>query len=61
MAPLKALCAEKFIEWKAKFENLHGLKCIELTGDTDMDAEKDFSFFQNANIVCTTPVLIIFV
>ena len=32
MAPLKALCSEKHNEWKEKFEKLHDLKCIELTG-----------------------------
>ena len=56
MAPLKALCTEKFGEWSEKFEKLHGLKCIELTGDTDFDTEKDMDLIENANIICTTPV-----
>ena len=56
MAPLKALCTEKFSEWSEKFENDLNLKCIELTGDTDNDDENDLSYVENANIICTTPV-----
>ena len=36
MAPIKALCSERLQEWTAKFAPL-GLKCQELTGDTDLD------------------------
>ena len=50
IAPLKSLCSEKYTEWLEKFDKLHGLKCIELTGDSDNDIE-----FENANIICTTP------
>ena len=52
MAPLKALCTEKFSEW-SKFERDLNLKCIELTGDTNND--DDLSYVENANIICTTP------
>jgi len=56
VAPLKALCSEKFKEWSGKFERSLKLKCIELTGDTDQDEENVFHLVQNANIICTTPV-----
>jgi replicative superfamily II helicase len=56
VAPLKALCTEKFVEWQEKFESLHGLKCIEYTGDTEDDKEKSFDKLDSANIICTTPV-----
>ena len=52
MAPLKALCSEKHNEWSEKFEKLHGLKCIELTGDTENDNENEID---SAHIICTTP------
>lgn len=55
MAPLKALCNEKFNEWQEKFEKLHSLKCIQLTGDTEFETEKDFMMIENVNIICTTP------
>ncbi len=55
VAPLKALCSEKFNEWSKKFEYLN-IKCIELTGDTDHESENDLSFIENSNIICTTPV-----
>lgn len=56
VAPLKALCNEKFKEWSGKFERSLKLKCIELTGDTDQDEENVFHLVQSANIICTTPV-----
>ncbi len=55
MAPLKALCNEKFNEWQEKFEKLHNLRCIQLTGDTEFETEKDFQLIENVNIICTTP------
>ena len=42
MAPIKALCQEKFNDWKIKFQKI-GLKCAELTGDTVNSNLKDFS------------------
>lgn len=56
MAPLKALCTEKYNEWTEKFENLHKIKCIELTGDTEIEMENNLSYLETANIICTTPV-----
>ncbi|XP_065067270.1 probable ATP-dependent DNA helicase HFM1 [Rhopilema esculentum] len=51
MAPIKALCSERHKDWSTKFESC-GLKCTELTGDTDMD---DFHVLQYAHVVLTTP------
>ena len=59
VAPLKALCSEKFKDWKNKFEYLN-IKCIELTGDTDHENENDLNFIENSNIICTTPVTLNF-
>ena len=53
MAPIKALCTEKFREWSYKFEKLHQIKVIELTGDTEN--KNDGLYLENANIICTTP------
>ncbi|KAL7770114.1 hypothetical protein CFE70_000047 [Pyrenophora teres f. teres 0-1] len=50
-APTKALCAERQRDWEAKFTKL-GLKCAELTGDTDVP---DLQSVQSANIIITTP------
>jgi ATP-dependent DNA helicase HFM1/MER3 len=36
VAPLKALCNEKFSEWQARFRTL-GLTCCEFTGDSEND------------------------
>ncbi|XP_029560143.1 probable ATP-dependent DNA helicase HFM1 isoform X1 [Salmo trutta] len=51
MAPIKALCSQRFEDWKKKFGPL-GLSCKELTGDTEID---DFFEIQDANIIMTTP------
>ncbi|XP_071159837.1 probable ATP-dependent DNA helicase HFM1 [Mytilus edulis] len=51
MAPIKALCSEKYTSWKEKFEP-HNLKCAELTGDTEVD---DYYELQEVNIILTTP------
>jgi replicative superfamily II helicase len=58
VAPLKALCTEKANDWKKKFEENHGLKCIEITGDTDVESveENDLSSIKGSSIICTTPV-----
>lgn len=52
IAPLKALCQEKFRDWKAKFEPLQ-LECRELTGDSNDTS--DFSILRDADIIVTTP------
>ncbi|CAC5418727.1 HFM1 [Mytilus coruscus] len=51
MAPIKALCSEKYTSWKEKFEP-YNLKCAELTGDTEVD---DYYELQEVNIILTTP------
>ncbi|RUS86869.1 hypothetical protein EGW08_005348, partial [Elysia chlorotica] len=51
MAPMKALCSERYTDWNNKFGNL-GINCLEITGDTELD---DFSKLVNANLICTTP------
>ena len=56
MAPLKALCTEKFHEWKEKFEKLQNLKVLEYTGDTDDDLQTNLNDLESAHIICTTPV-----
>ena len=52
VAPIKALCSERYTDWNDKFGPL-GLTCCELTGDTEMD---DYFELQRANIITTTPV-----
>uniref|UniRef100_A0A8C5R4H0 Probable ATP-dependent DNA helicase HFM1 n=1 Tax=Leptobrachium leishanense TaxID=445787 RepID=A0A8C5R4H0_9ANUR len=51
MAPIKALCGQRFDDWKEKFGPI-GLTCKELTGDTQMD---DLFEIQHAHIIMTTP------
>ncbi|XP_059146757.1 probable ATP-dependent DNA helicase HFM1 [Physella acuta] len=51
MAPMKALCTERFQDWSVKFGS-HGFPCLEVTGDTELD---DVGEFVNAKIICTTP------
>ncbi|XP_041446476.1 probable ATP-dependent DNA helicase HFM1 isoform X2 [Xenopus laevis] len=51
MAPIKALCGQRFDDWKEKFGPI-GLNCKELTGDTQMD---DLFEIQHAHIIMTTP------
>uniref|UniRef100_H3AR82 Probable ATP-dependent DNA helicase HFM1 n=1 Tax=Latimeria chalumnae TaxID=7897 RepID=H3AR82_LATCH len=51
MAPIKALCSQRYDDWKDKFGPI-GLNCKELTGDTEMD---DFFEIQEAHIIMTTP------
>ncbi|XP_068757801.1 probable ATP-dependent DNA helicase HFM1 [Montipora capricornis] len=51
MAPMKALCSERFHDWKEKFERF-GLKCKEVTGDSELD---DYYELQNTSVIMTTP------
>ncbi|KAF9700744.1 hypothetical protein EKO04_001546 [Ascochyta lentis] len=50
-APTKALCSERQRDWDKKFTQI-GLKCAELTGDSDAS---DLRNVQSANIIITTP------
>ncbi|XP_056379143.1 probable ATP-dependent DNA helicase HFM1 [Hyla sarda] len=51
MAPIKALCGQRFEDWKEKFEPV-GIVCKELTGDTEVE---DLFEIQHAHIIMTTP------
>ncbi|NXC50984.1 HFM1 helicase, partial [Penelope pileata] len=51
MAPIKALCSQRFDDWREKFGPI-GLSCKELTGDTVMD---DLFEIHHAHIIITTP------
>ncbi|EPY76427.1 hypothetical protein CB1_001428024 [Camelus ferus] len=51
LAPIKALCSQRFDDWKEKFGPI-GLNCKELTGDTVVD---DLFEIQHAHIIMTTP------
>ncbi|XP_027746492.1 probable ATP-dependent DNA helicase HFM1 isoform X4 [Empidonax traillii] len=51
MAPIKALCSQRFEDWKEKFGPI-GLTCKELTGDTLID---DLFEIHHADIIITTP------
>ncbi|XP_023243085.1 probable ATP-dependent DNA helicase HFM1 [Centruroides sculpturatus] len=51
MAPMKAICSERYNDWKVKFGPL-GLHCTELTGDSELD---DYFELQQFSIILTTP------
>jgi hypothetical protein len=51
MAPIKALCQEKMNDWKIKFQKI-GLKCAELTGDTENSNLKDFGDVDIMYVFC---------
>ncbi|EPS42742.1 hypothetical protein H072_3266 [Dactylellina haptotyla CBS 200.50] len=50
-APTKALCAERKRDWEKKFMAL-GLKCTELTGDTQFN---QLAEVKNGDLIVTTP------
>jgi ATP-dependent DNA helicase HFM1/MER3 len=51
VAPVKALCSERFEDWRSKFSSV-GLRCKEYTGDTD---EYDLSSLSAYHLILTTP------
>ena len=52
IAPTKALCQQRLKEWQ-KFKELHGLRIVEVTGDSSpADSLKELG---NASIIITTP------
>lgn len=51
MAPMKALCSERFTDWSTKF-GLFGLRCKEVTGDSELD---DLYELQSVHVIMTTP------
>lgn len=52
VAPIKALCSERYEDWKHKFSPL-GIRCLELTGDTEIE---DYYELQESHLIFTTPV-----
>ncbi|KAI8916332.1 P-loop containing nucleoside triphosphate hydrolase protein [Gorgonomyces haynaldii] len=50
LAPLKALCTERALDWKAKFQPFQ-IVCEEFTGDTENQLES----IKKAQIIVTTP------
>ncbi|KAH9319131.1 hypothetical protein KI387_020900, partial [Taxus chinensis] len=52
IAPSKALVQEKLRSWKHKFGQSLGVKCIELTGDSEAYNAQDM---QETDIILTTP------
>lgn len=52
VAPIKTLCSERHEDWEKKF-TVHGLKCIEITGDSEVT---DYiSLITNHQLIITTP------
>lgn len=51
MAPTKALCSERQVDWSRRFSGL-GLKVMELTGDTEGSETRAVA---GADLVVTTP------
>ncbi|XP_046390762.1 probable ATP-dependent DNA helicase HFM1 isoform X2 [Ischnura elegans] len=51
IAPIKALCSEKYRDWSMKFSQC-GLRTLEVTGDTDTT---EYSMLQNYHLIITTP------
>ena len=50
IAPIKALCSERFNDWKRKFSGL-GVNILEMTGDSDESIET----LRHHNLIVTTP------
>ena len=55
LAPIKALCSEKFRDWSNRFGGQFGLRCLELTGDM---ASLPLNEIHAAQIIVTTPGLL---
>lgn len=51
VAPIKALCKERFYDWSQKFHSI-GVKCKEATGDQEINDIKELDPFQ---VILTTP------
>lgn len=51
MAPMKALCEERLVDWHGKFCDF-GINCISVTGDSD---NIDFQSLMGHNLIITTP------
>ncbi|KAL7417667.1 hypothetical protein BDY24DRAFT_437990 [Mrakia frigida] len=53
IAPTKALCSERSKDWNMKFSGI-GVRCTELTGDTDWGTSS-FKDLDEARLIVTTP------
>ncbi|BEI86620.1 hypothetical protein CcaverHIS002_0609070 [Cutaneotrichosporon cavernicola] len=51
MAPTKALCSERYYDWRERFKALN-VKCIELTGDTEIYNIQTYT--ESADLIITT-------
>jgi replicative superfamily II helicase len=51
LAPMRALVQQKLQEWTERFGSVLGLKCLEVTGDSDPDPLE----LEQADILCSTP------
>ncbi|XP_067640165.1 probable ATP-dependent DNA helicase HFM1 [Eurosta solidaginis] len=51
VAPIKALCSERFADWKLRFEVV-GIQCLLITGDSELD---ELSRLRDAQVIITTP------
>lgn len=51
VAPIKALCKERFLDWEQKFSPI-GIKCKEVTGDNEIN---DMNDLEGAHLILTTP------
>nr|XP_022917190.1 probable ATP-dependent DNA helicase HFM1 [Onthophagus taurus] len=51
IAPMKAICEERLVDWHNKFSNF-GINCISVTGDSE---NVDFQSLSRHNLVITTP------
>lgn len=51
VAPIKALCKERFLDWNEKFSKF-GLNCKEVTGDHDIN---DINELDSMHLILTTP------
>ncbi|EDV29849.1 uncharacterized protein TRIADDRAFT_52688 [Trichoplax adhaerens] len=51
VAPLKALCSERYLDWSKKFSP-HKLNCVGMTSDTSVE---DYYRLKKASIILTTP------
>lgn len=52
VAPIKALCSERYTDWMEKFSPLN-INCCEVTGDTT--EIKDFKDLIDYQLILTTP------
>ncbi|XP_054088517.1 probable ATP-dependent DNA helicase HFM1 [Zeugodacus cucurbitae] len=52
VAPIKALCAERFDDWNRRFKIRLGIECLLITGDSELD---ELARLHSAQVIITTP------